>query len=188
MQSSRSSSWPHRSGVCNFGRDWKVFLENTGSKVTHASQVSSLKPPYRSQFTLELRPQILRLGGVTDKISLFAVSSLLWCGTSSTFCIPPHERCTRRMLSPSILSSSLSLVWVMWYWNHMPSWIPRGSSHLIRSQQPCAGCGHSAVAKGGLPASCVGSKYLHSLLSRVARRRGLWCFGLCKVQSSRMHT
>lgn len=88
MQTSRSSGWPHRSGVCNFGRDWKVFLENTGSKVTHA-EVSSLKPPYRSQFTLESRPQILCLGGVTDKISLFAVSSLLWSGTSSTFCIPP---------------------------------------------------------------------------------------------------
>lgn len=88
MQSGRSSGWPHRSGVCNFGRVWTVFLENTGSKVTHA-EVSSWKPPYRSQFTLESWPQILCLGGLTDKISLFAVSSLLWWGTSSTFCIPP---------------------------------------------------------------------------------------------------
>jgi len=94
--------------------------------------------------------------------------------------VSPHERCTRRMLSPSILSSSPSLEWAMRYWNHMPSWIPHGSSHPIQSQQSSAGHGH--CRKGGLPASWVGSKYLHSPSSRVARS---WCFGLCKVQSSR---
>lgn len=47
--------------------------------------------------------------------------------------VSPHERSSRWILSPSILSSSLSLEWVMQYWNHMPSWIPHGSSHLVLS-------------------------------------------------------
>ncbi len=34
--------------------------------------------------------------------------------------------------------------------------------------------------EGGLPASCVGSKYLHSPSSRVARRRGLDVLGYVK--------
>lgn len=65
--------------------------------------------------------------------------------------VSPHERSTRRMLSPSILSTSLSLEWVMRYWNHMPSWIPHGSSHPVQSQQSSAGRGHSAVARGASP-------------------------------------
>lgn len=82
---------------------------------------------------------------------------------------------TRRMLSPSILSSSLSLEWVMLYWNHMPSWIPRGSSHPIQCWLQTLGC-----REGGLPASCVGSKYLPSLSSQVARRRSLDVLGYVK--------
>lgn len=40
---------------------------------------------------------------------------------------------------------------------------------------PTLGC-----REGGLPASCAGSKYLHSLLSRVARRRSLDVLGYAK--------
>lgn len=37
--------------------------------------------------------------------------------------------------------------------------------------------------EGGLPTSCVGSKYLHSPSSRVARRRGLDVLGYVKSNS-----
>lgn len=94
--------------------------------------------------------------------------------------VSPHERSSGWILSPSILSSSLSLEWVMQYWNHMPSWIPHGSSQLVHSQQSSTGRRHSAVARGALPASCAGSKYLHSLLSRVARWRSLDVLGYVK--------
>lgn len=94
--------------------------------------------------------------------------------------VSPHERFTRRMLSPSIAASSPSLKWVMRYWNHMPSWIPRGSSHPVQSLQSSCWPRTHGCREGGLPASCVGSKYLHSQSSRVARRRGLDVLGYVK--------
>lgn len=94
-------------------------------------------------------------------VSLHQIQSRGQC----THVVSPHERYTSQMLSPFILSSSPSLGWVMPYWNHMPSWIPRVSSHLVQSQQSAAGRGH--CREEGLYASCVGSKYLHSVLSRV---------------------
>lgn len=94
--------------------------------------------------------------------------------------VSPHERSTRRMLSPSIAASSPSLKWVMRYWNHMPSWIPRGSSHPVQSLQSSCWPRTHGCREGGLPASCVGSKYLHSQSSRVARRRGLDVLGYVK--------
>lgn len=68
-------------------------------------------------------------------------------------------------------------LWVMPYWNHMPSRIPGGSSRPVRSLQPSA----DTQPSGGPPASCVRSKYLHSQWSRVAAQRTHDVFGLWKT-------
>lgn len=162
----------------DLGRGGKLFLENTQSKETLAEKKKIKKPLCGSFWAPEqlktntLLPSHLRsnvFGIFFWKIRVnyrwntpfsWSCGGLNWCtvalrqketGGQRPHFVSPHERSTRRMLSPSILSSSLSLEWVMRYWNHMPSWIPHGSSHPVQSQPSSAGRGHSAVARGASP-------------------------------------
>lgn len=197
MKLHQDCGWPHRSGVCNGSKGGKLLIENTQRIEVHVECFSfkAKKPLCRGLCTQEqLKTNILLPSGLRSRVFGEGKSSrgccgLNWCtvtqhqtqtGGQHPHFVSPHERSTRRMLSPSIPSSSLSLEWVMRYWNHMPSWIPHGSSHPVPI--PAVLCWPLTLCcrEGGLPASCVGSKYLHSPPSRVVRRRGLDVLGYVK--------
>lgn len=103
-------------------------------------------------------------------------------GTSSTFLFhpmsAPQDRCSPHPSCPP------PCLWSKWCGIETicPPEFLMDPPIPVQSQQSGAGCGHSAVARGGgLPASCVGSKYLHSPSSRVARWRGLDVLGYVKA-------
>lgn len=101
-------------------------------------------------------------------------------GTKHPHFVSPHERSPRRMLLPihpvllpvSGVSDAVLKPYAL-----------LNSSRILPSRPiPAVLCWPRTLGcrEGGLSASCLGSKYLHSPSSRVARRRGLDVLGYVK--------
>lgn len=108
-----------------------------------------------------------------------ALSKTQTGGTTSTFCFSPWVRGKTDALHihPVLLPVSGVSDAVL------KSYALLNSSRILPSHPvPAVRCWTRTLGcrAGGLPASCVGSKYLHSPPSRVARRRGLDVLGYVK--------
>lgn len=94
-------------------------------------------------------------------------------GTTSTFCFSPWALPIHPVLLPvSGVSDAVLKPYAL-----------LNSSRILPSRPiPAALCWPWTLGchEEGLPASCVGSKYLHSPLSQVVRRRGLHVLGYVK--------
>lgn len=167
-ESSRSSHWPHKSVVCNSpSRLESIFRKHkTIPAYVIFFQVFKQQQVQSEIFRLGTRkgwntpPLALRSGAGSGRGASSTCSFPLWAlhKTDALAIHPGH-------LPPSVCGVSDAVLKPYALLNScriLPSH-PILGGPLRWSRTPSRG-------EGGLPASCVGSKYLHSPLSRVARR------------------
>lgn len=168
-ESRRSSRWPHKSVVCNSSSRLESIFRKHRLKqfLLVLFFKASKKQLVQSEiFWLGTRNGwhslllALRSGVGSDRGASSTCSSPLWAlhKTDALAIHPGHlppsvSGVSDAVLKPYALLNSCRI---------LPSH-PILDGPLRWSRMPSRG-------EGGLPASCVGSKYLHSPLSRVARR------------------